>query len=164
MLTCMRIRSGDEHDLEAVAAIYDREVAVGVATFDLEPRPVTTWRERLSAGDPLFVAVDGDGTVVGYASASAYRPKEGYRFTREATVYVAPAAQGQGVGSALYAALLRRLREDDVHLVLAAVALPNAASLALHSACGFRQVGVMREVGHKHGRWIDVMWLQRRLG
>ena len=82
----------------------------------------------------------------------------------EASIYVAPAGQGRGLGRRLYAALLAELETRDMHLVLAAVALPNPASIALHRACGFEEIGTMREVGHKHDRWIDVTWLQRALG
>jgi phosphinothricin acetyltransferase len=162
----MGIRPATREDLPAVAAVYDHEVASGVATFDLEPRPLAEWEERLAstaAGDHLLVA-ELDGAVVGYASSGPYRPKAGYRHTRETTVYLSPAAQGRGLGRQLYDDLLRRLVDDGVHLALAAVALPNPASLALHRACGFEEVGVMREVGHKHDRWIDVLWLQRLLG
>lgn len=161
----MRIRPATHADLVAVAAVYDHEVASGVATFDLEPRPLASWGERLAsteAGDRLLVA-EADGSVFGYASSGPYRPKAGYRRTRETTVYLSPAAQGRGVGRQLYDELLRLLVDDGVHLALAAVALPNPASLALHRACGFEEVGVMREVGRKQDRWIDVLWLQRLL-
>lgn len=168
----MLIRPALADDLAQVAAVYDREVSSGTATFDLEPRPLAAWQERLAStepGDHLLVAVDGDsdgpdGALAGYASSSPFRPKAGYRFTRETTIYLAPHAQGRGVGRRLYGELLARLAADGMHLALAAVALPNPASLALHRSCGFEEVGVMREVGHKHDRWLDVMWLQKRLG
>jgi len=161
----MTVRPATEDDLPAVAAIYDHEVAAGVATFDLEPRPLSAWRERLAStevGDHVLV-LEVDGAVAGYATSSAYRPKAGYRHTRETTIYLSPAAHGRGLGRSLYDALLGLLVGDGVHLALAAVALPNPASLALHRACGFEEVGVMREVGFKHDRWIDVLWLQRLL-
>ncbi|MFC6285876.1 GNAT family N-acetyltransferase [Nocardioides sp. GCM10027113] len=166
----MLIRPALADDLARVAAVYDREVSSGTATFDLEPRPLAAWEERLASsapGDHLLVAVDGDGgpdgALAGYATSSPFRPKAGYRFTRETTIYLAPHAQGRGLGRRLYDELLARLAADGMHLALAAVALPNPASLALHRACGFEEVGVMREVGHKHDRWLDVMWLQKRL-
>ncbi|WP_210429050.1 GNAT family N-acetyltransferase [Nocardioides eburneiflavus] len=160
----MDIRRALPADLPAVAAIYGREAREGHATFDLEPLPMALWEEKLSAeGDHLLVA-DLEGTVIGYASSAPFRPKPAYGHTRETTVYVAPGHQGLGTGRALYDALLALLADDGVHLVVAAVALPNPASLALHRGCGFEEVGVMREVGHKQGRWIDLAWWQRRLG
>lgn len=160
----MDIRRALPADLPAVAAIYGREAREGHATFDLEPRPMEVWEARLAeTGDHFLVADDG-GTVTGYATSSPFRPKPAYAHTRETTVYVAPGQQGRGTGRALYDDLLARLAGNGIHLVVAAVALPNPGSLALHRSCGFEQVGVMREVGRKHGRWIDVAWLQKVLG
>lgn len=161
----MLIRPAATSDLPAMAAIYAHEVETGVATFDLEPRPLEVWAARLAStepGDHMLVA-EQDGGVRGYATSSAYRPKAGYRHTRETTIYLAPGCQGQGVGRAMYDDLLARLATDGMHLALAGVALPNPSSLALHRACGFEEVGVMREVGRKFDRWIDVVWLQKVL-
>lgn len=162
----MLIRAAVAGDLPGVAAVYDREVRDGVSTFGLEPRPLSVWEERLASTEPgdHFLVAEDHGEVAGYATASAYRPKGGYRYTRETTIYLAPAAQGRGVGRRLYDDLLTRLASDGMHLALAAVALPNPASLALHRGCGFEEVGVMREVGRKFDRWLDVLWLQKVLG
>ena len=158
----MQIRPARAADLPAVAAIYAREAREGHATFDHEPRPLDVWEEKL-ADDDHFLVAEHDGGVVGYATSSRFRPKPAYLHTRESTVYVAPGHQGLGTGRALYDALLALLVDDGVHLVVAAVALPNPGSLALHRACGFEEVGTMREVGRKHDRWIDVTWLQKVL-
>ena len=158
----MQIRPAAEADLPAVAAIYAREAREGHATFDVEGRPMDLWEEKL-AGEGHFLVAEHGGEVVGYATSSSFRPKPAYRHTRESTVYVAPAHQGFGTGRALYDALLALLVDEGVHLVVAAVALPNEASLALHHACGFEDVGTMREVGRKMDRWIDVAWLQKVL-
>ena len=161
----MEIRDASAADLDQVTAIYGREALEGTATFDVEPRPREQWEQRLAGsepGDHFLVAVLG-GEVVGYATSGPYRPKPAYRHTRETTVYVAPSAQGRGVGRGLYDELLARCRADGVHLLVAAIALPNPGSLALHRACGFEEVGTMRDVGRKLGRWIDVLWLQRLL-
>lgn len=158
----MHVRDATELDLPAVAEIYGREAREGHATFDLEPRPMELWQGKL-ADDDHFLVAEHDGTVVGYASSAPFRPKPAYRHTRETGVYVAPGHQGLGTGRAMYDALLARLADDGIHLVVAAVALPNPASLALHRACGFEEVGTMREVGRKRGRWIDVTWLQKVL-
>jgi L-amino acid N-acyltransferase YncA len=158
----MQIRPAAAADLPAVAAIYAREAREGHATFDLDGRPLDLWEEKL-AGDGHFLVAEHEGEVVGYATSGPFRPKPAYLHTRESTVYVAPGHQGLGTGRALYDALLALLVDDEVHLVVAAVALPNEASLALHRACGFEDVGTMREVGHKLDRWIDVAWLQKVL-
>ncbi|MCB0905976.1 MAG: N-acetyltransferase [Nocardioidaceae bacterium] len=157
------IRAAADPDLDAVAAIYDQEVAHSIATFDQEPRPRTYWESRLASvevGDHLLVAEDQVLGVVGYAYSSSYRPRPAYLHTRETSVYLAEAARGRGLGRALYDKLIDRMREDDVHTAVAVIALPNPASVALHEAVGFRHVGTLGEVGRKFGRWIDTAWFQ----
>ena len=164
MTPAARIRPATEGDLPTIKGIYDIQVREGIATFDVEPPPLAYWQQRLQStepGDRLLVA-DGDG-VVGYAYSSAYRPRPAYRSTRETSIHLAPAAQGRGLGRRLYAELLAGLRADGMHRALAVVALPNPASRALHRACGFTSAGVLHEVGHKFGRWIDTEWWQLRL-
>jgi L-amino acid N-acyltransferase YncA len=157
------IRPAVVDDLDAIAAIYDHQVATTVATFDLEPQGPDLWAPRVgsvAAGDHLLVAEEV-GRVVGYAYSSAFRPRPAYLHTRETSVYLADDARGRGVGRALYDDLLERLVADGVHTAVATVALPNPASDALHRACGYREVGVLREVGRKLGRWVDVRWWQK---
>ncbi|MBB6629582.1 N-acetyltransferase [Nocardioides sp. KIGAM211] len=161
----MRIRPATPEDLPSISAIYDEQVAHGIATFDVEPPPPAYWAARLASaepGDHVLVA-EADGAVLGYAYSSSYRPRPAYARTRESSVYLAPAAQGRGVGRQLYDALLDLLRADGVHLVVAVVAQPNPASAALHRACGFASVGVLPEVGFKLGRWIDTELFALRL-
>lgn len=159
----MDIRRALPADLPAVSAIYAREALEGDATFDTAPRSMDAWEEKLTGGDHFLVA-EHEGDVVGYASSSTFRPKPAYGHTKETGVYVAPGHQGLGIGRGMYAELLALLEADGVHLAVAGVALPNPASLALHRSCGFEQVGVMREVGRKFDRWIDLAWLQKVLG
>jgi L-amino acid N-acyltransferase YncA len=157
----MVIRPAAEADLSAVKAIYDHQVLTGTATFDLEPPALDYWRSRLDSthrGDHLLVATE-DGAVLGYAYSASYRPRPAYARTRESSVYLAADAVGRGVGRELYDDLLARLRADGMHTVLAVIAMPNPASEALHRSCGFERVGVLPEVGHKFGRWIDTgLW------
>jgi len=158
----MPTRPARDSDLAAVAAIYDHEVRTAISTFDLVPPPASYWEGRLAStepGDHLLVAEVG-GEVLGYAYSASYRPRPAYRLTRETSVYLTEEARGRGLGRRLYDDLLRRLRDDGVHTAVALVALPNDASLALHRACGFTEIGVMREVGRKFDRWIDTAWLQ----
>jgi phosphinothricin acetyltransferase len=109
------------------------------------------------------VAVEHD-RVLGTAWSTEYRAKQAYDATRETSVYLADDAAGRGLGRALYDVLLGRLTESGMHTAVAGVALPNDASVALHAACGFEVIGNFREVGHKFGRWIDVVWFQKMLG
>lgn len=152
------VRDARPEDLAAVQEIYDEQVAGAVSTFDTTAPPPAYWQQRLADPHPFLVAVDGS-RVVGFAYASTYRPRAAYDRTREVSVYLAAQARGRGVGRALYDVLLGRLRADGVHTVLAVVATPNPASEALHRSCGFSQVGLLPEVGHKLGRWVDTgLW------
>jgi L-amino acid N-acyltransferase YncA len=153
----MLIRPAAEADLPAIKAIYDHQVATGIATFDLEAPPLDYWRARLEStetGDHLLVATEGED-VLGYAYSASYRARPAYSRTRESSVYLAADAVGRGLGRALYDELLALLRADGVHTVLAVIATPNPASEALHRACGFERVGLLPQVGNKFGGWID---------
>ena len=97
-----------------------------------------------------------DHGVVGFAYSSTYRPRAAYDHTREVTVYLADGADGRGLGRLLYDDLLARLRADGMRTALAVIATPNPASIGLHQSFGFTQAGLLREVGHKFDRWIDV--------
>ena len=153
----MLIRPATELDLPAIKAVYDAEVMGGIATFATTPSELEHWAGRVASaapGDHVLVAEEDDA-FLGYAFSSAYRPREAYARTRETSVYLSAGACGRGVGRGLYDALLGRLRADRMRLAVAVVALPNDASVALHRACGFSSVGVLHDVGHKFGRWID---------
>lgn len=164
------VRPARDADLDAVAAIYDREVRDGTATFDILPPPRSKWEGLLTSshpGDHFVVAVaegGAEGTVLGFAYSSAFRPKGAYDRTREVTVYVDPSATGRGVGRLLYDDLLARMTRGGVRTALACISLPNDASERLHRACGFERQGVLRDVGRKFDRWIDIVWWQKVLG
>jgi phosphinothricin acetyltransferase len=160
------VRPAVEDDLGDIAAIYAHEIAHSIATFDLEPPGPAYWEQRLAGaheGDHLFVAVDADDDVVGYAYSWSYRPRPAYALTRETSIYLDPTVRGRGVGRLLYPALLHAMAASGVHTAVALVALPNPGSVALHLACGFERVGAMREVGYKFDQWVDVEWYQKML-
>ena len=147
-----------------MAAIYDDQERTSLATFDTEPRGTAYLGEKLaaaSAGNVVLVACLG-GHLLGYAFSGPFRPRPAYDGTKEVSVYLAEGARGRGLGRTLYGALLARLdAAPEVHTQVAVIALPNDASVALHVACGFERVGVLREVGHKFGRYVDTAWYQR---
>jgi L-amino acid N-acyltransferase YncA len=146
------IRELTEADWPAVAEVYAAGIATGNATFETEP---PTWAAFDAAKRPdlRLVAVESDA-LLGAAWASATSAREVYRGVVEHSVYVAPAAAGRGVGRALLEALLARAVERGVWTVQSGIFPENAASLALHAACGFRVVGTRERVGlMAHGPW-----------
>ena len=157
------VRSATAADLPAMAEIYNEAVLHTLATFDLEPQPPELFAERVAStrpGDHVVVAEER-GRLLGMAYAVTYRPRPAYDGTRETSVYLAADARGRGLGRALYGELLRRVDADGIHVCLAVIAQPNAASEALHRALGFRHVGTLHEVGRKFDRWVDTAWWQR---
>ena len=160
------IRTATAADLPAIAEIYNDAVLHSVATFDVEPQPAELFADRVAStrpGDHVLVAEQG-GRLVGMAYAASYRPRPAYAGTRETSIYLAPDARGRGLGRALYDELLARVDADGMHVCLAVIAQPNAASEALHAAVGFERVGTLREVGRKFDRWVDTTWWQRVRG
>jgi L-amino acid N-acyltransferase YncA len=164
--TRLKLRDALPADASALAAIYNHYVTGTTITFEEEAVGAADMARRIadvqSAALPWLVAADGDG-IIGYAYATKWRVRHAYRFSVESTVYLAPGRSGQGAGTALYEAMLDRLREAGYHLVIGGIALPNEASVALHEKLGFEKVAQFGEVGFKFGRWIDVGYWQRKL-
>jgi phosphinothricin acetyltransferase len=121
------------------------------------------WRKVLELGLP-WLAAELDGAIVGYSYASAYRPRPAYRFTVENSVYVRDGLAGRGIGKALLDALIAHCETGPWRQMLAVIGdRGNEASIALHRRCGFRMIGILDSVGHKHGRWVDSVLMQRAL-
>jgi L-amino acid N-acyltransferase YncA len=148
-----------------VARIYRPAVEASAASFEEVAPDAAEMARRIAATierAPWLVA-DVDGVVVGYAYASLHRERAGYRWSVDISVYVDPDRQGTGVGRTLYEALIPMLRRQGYVNVYAGVALPNAASVALHEAIGMRRIGVYERVGWKFGAWHDVAWYGMRI-
>lgn len=162
----MRIRAAVVDDAPAIAAIYAPYVTASVVSFETEAPDAEEIARRMAAGSdryPWLVACGDDGEVLGYAYAAEFRSRPAYRFTVETTVYVAEGAHRQGVGRALYAALLPVLEAQGYAQAIAAITLPNQASVKLHERFGFRRVGAYENVGFKQGGWHSVGLWQRAL-
>ena len=161
------VRDAREADLPRINEIYNHYVRTSPATFDIEPISAEQrrdWFTRYAMEGPhrLFVA-DEAGAVLGYADSHQFRAKDAYDTTVETTVYCAADATGRGIGRLLYAALFDALAGTDLRMAIAAITLPNDASIALHERFGFTSVGVLHDVGHKLGRYWDVAWYEKRL-
>jgi phosphinothricin acetyltransferase len=160
------IRDAVEKDFEAITAIYNEVLLNSTAIYRDEPVPVSErvafWKARLAQNYPTLVACDGD-SVVGYSSFGDFRAWPGYRFTVEHTVHVDAGRRGRGIGSALVRALIPRAAQSGKHVIVGGIDADNAASLRLHERLGFEQVARFREVGFKFGRFLDLVFVQRRV-
>jgi phosphinothricin acetyltransferase len=153
-----RIRTATPGDAAALLAIYAPFVETSAVTFEYTVPPVAEFAERVrsvTARWPWLV-LERAGRVAGYAYATSWRARAAYQWAVETTVYVDAPDRRQGVGRALYRALLTCLRVQGYRLALGAITLPNPESVALHEALGFRRAGVHRACGYKRGAWHDV--------
>ena len=159
------ITVGTEDDLPGIVAILNHMAAHSTASFDTRPVSVDSQREWFgefagSGPHQLMVARRGP-QVLGYACTHPYRDHEAFRETVEVSIALSPGSQGQGIGTLLYRGLFGRLAGEPVHVMLAGIALPNDASVALHRKFGFTEVGTFREYAVKNGRYLSSVWMQR---
>lgn len=162
----MRIRPVAEADAPALEAIYRPVVLETAISFEWEPPDDHAWRERIArvaATYPWLVAVDESHRVRGFVYASSHRDPPSYRWSVNTSVFIHADARGQGVGKMLYRELHRQLVDLGYYRAFAGIALPNAASVALHESVGYRPLGVYEKVGFKLGQWRDVGWWQKEL-
>ena len=160
------LRVARPDDAGDIAAIYTPFVLDTAISFETNPPDLDEMRRRITStlvAYPWLVAEDA-GQVVGYAYASQHRSREAYRWACDVAVYLSPKAQGRGLGSRLYTELLSILTAQRFRRAYGGIALPNAASIALHEKLGFRHLGTYTKVGFKLGQWHDVGWWQCALG
>ena len=150
---------GDEHAGQVID-VYRLGIATGNATFETEP---PAWEQFTARHLPehRFVALDGD-RVLGWVACSPVSDRCVYAGVVEHSVYVHPQARGHGVGRALLRALIESTEQAGIWTIQSGVFPENTASLALHTACGFRVIGTREQVGRHHGVWRDVILLERR--
>ena len=161
----VQIRPATVEDLPAINDIYNYFVLHSTCTYQEEPetmRDRRAWFEAHGPAHPATVAVLA-GDVVGWGSLSPYHKRAAYRNTVENSVYVAHTHHGRGIGRLLLADLIERARAIGHHTIIASIDGEQAASISLHSKMGFREVGRMRQLGFKYGRWLDVVYLQLML-
>ena len=157
------IRLAREEDVPALLDIYAPYVTGTTASFEYQVPSCEEFARRLrevSACYPYLVWEE-QGGLLGYAYAHAYAARPAYQWSAELTVYLRQEAARQGLGSRLYGALFDLLRLQGVRTVYGCVTAENAPSVAFHQALGFREAGRFSQVGYKHGRWLDVLWLEK---
>ncbi len=162
----LNIRPASAADGEALARIYNPYIRDTVVTFEEEPVSGAAMAARVAevAGLSLpWLVAERGGRVLGYAYATRWKTRASYRYSSETAVYLEPGQSGNGYGYQLYMAMLEALSSTGVHAAIGGIALPNAASVALHEKSGFTKVAQFPEVGFKLGRWVDVGYWQKLL-
>lgn len=162
----VRVSDATERDLPGLLAIYNEVIRTSTAVFTTHPVTLEDrrawWHARVTSGFPVLIAQD-DAGVAGFATFGDFRSWPGYRHTVEHSVHVRVDVRGQGVGQALMAELLPRATALGKHVMIAGIDAANEGSIRFHQRLGFEQVGTLREVGTKFGRWLDLVFMQRIL-
>ncbi|MFI0845802.1 GNAT family N-acetyltransferase [Mesorhizobium sp. IMUNJ 23232] len=159
------LRDAVENDLDRIAEIYADAVTIGTASYELEPPTRAEMSARFATlrggGFPYIVADTPDG-LAGYAYAGPFRPRPAYRFIVEDSIYIAPAAKGQGLGAKLLEELIGRSEALGFRQMIAVIGdgRPESPSVRLHEKLGFRHAGKLEGSGYKHGRWLDTIFMQ----
>ncbi|MEP0521611.1 MAG: N-acetyltransferase family protein [Hyphomicrobiales bacterium] len=164
-----KIITPDIGDLAQIQSIYAHAVLHGTASFELTPPDIHEMKARFLAlidnGFPYFVAKTPNEELLGYAYAGAYRPRPAYRFTLEDSVYIAPGAQGLGLGKALLKHVIQDAVDKNFRQMIAVIGdSKHVASIKLHERLGFKHTGTFHNVGWKKERWLDSILMQRALG
>ncbi len=168
-MTAFRLRPATPADIPAITAIYRDAVLHGTASYELDPPDEAEMAARHAAitgqGYPFDVAEGHDGAMLGYAYASAFRARPAYRWSVEDSVYLAPSAQGRGIGKVLLSHLLDACDDKGFRQMIAVIGWArHAASIRLHESLGFTHIGVFAGSGFKNGKWLDTVLMQKALG
>lgn len=161
-----RIRRAVADDAAAITDIYNHYIKESVATFDTESKTVEerlAWMAGREDRHPVLVCEDDEGKILAWGALSPYASRPAWSHTAEVAVYVARDRVGSGIGPRLLSALMEHAREHGLHALVSQIVSENEASLRMTERAGFERVGHLREVGFKHGRWLDVVIMQYAL-
>lgn len=160
------IRKATPTDLPAILDITNEAILNTTAIYDYNTRTMATqeawWADKEATGMPVIVA-ELDGKTIGFGSYGRFRPKEGYKFCVEHSIYLDASYRGQGTGSTLLRGLIALATNQGLHTMVAGIDADNEGSIAFHKKYGFEEVGRMPQVGFKFDRWLDLVFLQKML-
>ena len=159
------IRVAEERDAQAIAGIYAPAITDAVISFELTAPDTEEMLRRIVAIQRQYpwLVYEESKTVLGYVYASVHNERAAYRWSVDVTAYIRHDAHRRGIGRALYSALFEILVLQGYRTACAGVTLPNTASVQMHAAMGFKEVGVYHDVGYKFGKWHDVGWYELSL-
>ena len=157
------IRNAAPRDLPSILEIINQAILTSTAIYDYEIRTLeeqTAWFEKMILdGMPVIVA-EYDKRVIGYGSYNIFRPKIGYKFSVEHSIYLDDKSRGIGVGGKLLGSLIQRAKESGLHTMIAGIDAANRGSIDFHKKYGFIEKGYLREVGYKFDQWLDLVFMQ----
>lgn len=156
------VRDVTVDDASAICEIYNHYVENTIITFEevaVSAEEMAGRIEKTTASYP-WIVLEEDGEILGYAYVTNWRTRSAYRYSTECTIYLHKDATGRGAGSKLFEALLNKVKEYDIHVVMAAITEANIPSVKLHERFGFKKVGYFEETGYKFGRWIGVCYME----
>ena len=160
------VRPATAKDIPYITAIYARFVTTSTATSEVTPpeeqEMLRRWRATRDGGLP-YLAAELEGYIVGFCYASPFRPRGGYRYTVEDSIYVRPDCIGHGVGRLLLSELIAKCREKACHKMVACILGVNPVSVKLHASQGFQEAGLIPEAVYKFGEWVRLLMMQRTL-
>ena len=161
----MEIRTAVTEDANQVLEIYTPVVQNTAISFELNVPSIHEISKRIDTYTKSheWIVAEISGTVWGYAYATPHRSREAYKHSVETSVYIRDESREKGIGKKLYRELFSKLKDKGFHCAFAGIALPNAASEALHQSVGFKPIGIFEEIGFKHNTWHNVSWWQRRI-
>lgn len=162
------IRASQSSDLPQITNIYGHHVLHGTGTFELTPPSASEMMQRrdevLARDLPYLVAIEQE-SVLGFAYCNWFKPRPAYRFSAEVSIYLSPDASANGLGRAMLTELVRRAEQSGVRKLIAVIGdSANTASIGVHRAVGFNEVGVLKSCGWKFDRWLDVVLMDKALG
>ncbi len=162
----VQIRAAVLDDIPSILEIVNHYIAHDTCIYDIEPRSLEfqiAWFEsQMSLGNPVLIAEE-NSKLLGFASYSQFRPKVGYKFSMEHSVYLHPTEKGRSLGRVLMLALIDCAKEQNIHILIGGIDATNINSIEFHKKLGFELVGRMNEVGYKFGKWLDLVWMQKTL-
>ena len=152
------IRSIKLSDCKSITDIYNYYIETTTITFEEIPITVSEMQNRVNGIHELFpyLVYEENEEILGFAYVGTFHSRCAYRFTLENSIYLRNGYQGKGIGKALMNELLNEVKKRDTHSIIAVIALPNERSINLHEVFGFKNIGVLKEVGRKFDKWIDV--------
>ncbi|KAF2516271.1 N-acetyltransferase [Flavobacterium salilacus subsp. salilacus] len=160
------IRPAQLSDVAHILPIVNHAILHTTAIYDYEPRTLANmeqwFAEKQQNNFPVFIAIQND-IVVGYAAYGKFNPKEGYKYCVEHSVYVAEGYSGKGIGKLLLVTLIEHAKQQALHTMIGLIDADNKDSIAFHEKFGFVKTGVLKQVGHKFDRWLDVQYMQLML-